>query len=88
MYVSESGLRSMMLELIRTHVKSITDLRLAGSRGPFRYGNWCIEWLNVPVEDYGAARDVADMLESKRHWIMVPDGHPLDGQVFGHEEAR
>ena len=78
----------MILELIRMHVPSVTDLRLDALRGPYRAGNWRVEWLNVPVEDYGAARDIADAIEAKRHWIMVPDGHALEGQVFGREEAR
>ncbi len=26
--------------------------------------------MYVPAEDYGAARDKADELEAKRHWIM------------------
>lgn len=56
--------------------------------GPYRTGNWRVDWLNVLAEDYGAARDLADELETKGHWIMVPDGHMLDGQVFGREERR
>ena len=86
-YVAEARLRSMMIELIRTHVASVTDLRLEARRGPYLPGNWRIEWLNVPVEDYGAARDVADMLQDKRHWILVPDGHAFDGWPMGREPA-
>ena len=62
----------------------------AGTRRPstFRPQNWRIGKLDVLAEDYGAARDKADELEAKRHWILVPDGHVLDGQVYGREEAR
>lgn len=84
-YLSATTLREMTLEQVRTHVPSVTDLRLGAKRGPYRPGNWHVEWLNVPVEDYGAARDAADMLQGKRHWIMVPDSHPLDGMPFGRE---
>ena len=55
-YVAASRLRAMILELIRMHVPSVTDLRLNAHRGPYRAGNWQVEWLNVPAEDYGAAR--------------------------------
>ncbi len=87
-YVAETSLRSMILEVIRMHVPTVTDLRLGASRGPYRVGNWHVDWLNVPAEDYGAARDIADELEAKGHWILVPDGNALDGQVFGREEAQ
>ena len=87
-YVAEARLRAITLEAIRMHVPSVTDLRLVASRGPYRIGNWRVDWLNVPVEDYGAARDMADELEAKGHSIMVPDEHVLDGQVYGREEAR
>ena len=87
-YVAETSLRAMTLEVIRMHVPTVTDLRLGASRGPYRVGNWRVGCLNMPAEDYGAARDIADELESKGHWILVPDGHVLDGQVFGRNEVQ
>ena len=58
------------------------------SPGPFRPQNWRIGKLQVLASDYGAARDKADELEAMRQWILLPDGHVLDGQVFGREQAR
>ena len=65
-YVALSRVRAMILELIRMHVPSVAGLRLDAFRGPYRAGNWRVEWLNVPVEDYGATRDIADAMEAKR----------------------
>lgn len=80
-YVGETTLREMTLEVMRTHVPAVTGIRLVSIRGPVRPGNWRVEWINVLAGDYGAARDLADELEASRRWIMVPDGHALDGQV-------
>ena len=87
-YVAESQLRTMMIELVRMGAPSCTWLHIEALPGPFRPQNWRIAKLDVLAEDYGAARDRADELEAKNHWIMVPDGHMLDGQVFGREERR
>ena len=70
------------------HAPSVTDIRLVRLPGPFRPGNWRVEWINVLCEDYGPARDMADELEAMRHWIMIPDRHVLDGQVFGKEVMK
>lgn len=42
---------------------------------------------NCAAKDYGAARGNADELQAS-HWICDPEGHVLDGQVLGREEAR
>ena len=76
-----------MLELVRMHAPSCIGLYIDPLPGPFRPQNWRIGKLDVLAKDYSAARDKADALQAMRHWIMVPDGHMLDGQVFG-EEAR
>ena len=78
----------MMLELVRMDAPSCIGLHLKPLPGPFRPQNWRIGKLDVLAEDYGAARDKADELEAMRHWILVPDGHVLDGQVYGREEGR
>ncbi len=88
LYVAESTLRDLTLEVLRTNVPSLTALRLDAIRGPFRLRNWRVDWLDVPAVDYGAARDKADELEAMDHWILVPEGHPLHGQVLGREEGR
>ena len=80
-YVAESALRAMMLELVRMDAPSCIGLGLELLPGPFRAQNWRIGKLDV-LADYGAARDKADALEAKRHWIMVPDGQALDGQIY------
>ena len=76
----------MMLELVRMDAPSCIWLYLKALPGPFRPQNWRITKLDV-LEDYGSARDKAYQLEAMRHWIFVPDGHVLDGQVFGREQA-
>ena len=87
-YVAASLRRDMMLHLIRIPAPTCIGLNLETLRGPFRPQNWRIGKLQVLAPDYGAARDKADELEAMRQWILVPDGHVLDGQVFGREEAR
>ena len=87
-YVSETPLREMTLEVMRMTVPTVTDIRIEDIPGPFRVRNWRIDWINVLAEDYGRARDLADQLEAERRWIMVPDGHALDGQQYGSEQAR
>ena len=78
----------MMLELVRMDAPSCIGLHLEALPSPFRPQNWRIGKLDVLATDYGAARDKADELEAMRHWILVPDGHVLDGQVYGREEGR
>ena len=87
-YVASSRLRDMVLELVRMAAPSCIGLDLETFPGPFRPQNWRIGKLQVLAPDYGAARDKADALQALRQWILVPDGHVLDGQVFGREEAR
>ncbi len=87
-YVAESRLRGMMLELVRMDAPSCLGVCIEALPGPFRPQNWRIGKIDVRTEDYGAARDKADELQAMRHWILVPDGHVLDGQVYGREEAR
>ena len=77
-----------MLELMRMEAPSCAGLCIEALPGPFRPQNWRIGKIDVLVEDYGAARDRAVELESMRHWILVPDGHVLEGQVYGREVAR
>ena len=84
-YVAASRLRAIMIELVRMDAPSCIDLRLEHLQGPFRPQNWRIAKLDVLATDYGAARDKADELEAMRHWILVPDEHVLDGQVYGRE---
>lgn len=78
----------MMLELVRMDAPTCTGLQILVLPGPFRRQNWRIGKLDVLAEHYGVARDKADQLEAMRHWIAIPDGHPLDGQVYGREEVR
>ena len=78
----------MMLGLVRMEAPSCIGLRLGAFPGPFRPQKLRIDKLDVLAEDYGSARDKADQLEAMRQWIFVPDGHLLDEQVFGREEAR
>ena len=87
-YCAESALRAMVLDLIRMAAPSCRALEMHRLPGPFRPGNWRIGKLDVLVQDYGAARDRADELATKGDWIMVPDGHPLDGQIYGQKQAR
>ena len=87
-YCIESRLRAMMLDLVRLVAPSCIGLEIKTLPGPFRSQNWRIGQLQVLAADYGKARDKADELEAMRHWICVPDGHQLDGQVYGREEAR
>ena len=84
-YAAATVLQGIILELLRLHVPSVVDVRIARLPGPFRPCNWTIEWMDVLAEDYGRARDKADELQAKGHLIMVPDGHKLDGQVHGKE---
>ena len=79
MYVAESMLRTLALEIIRMVAPTCIAIEVHQLPGPFRPQNWRIGKLDVGVEDYGAARDKADEMEAARNWIMVPDGHPLDG---------
>ena len=76
-----------MLELVRMEAPSCIGLVIEATPGPFRPQNWRIARLDVLAEHYAAARDKADELEAMDHWILVPDGHPLNGQVFGRETA-
>ena len=78
-HVAEGQLRTMMLQLVRMNAPSCIGLHLEALPGPFRPQNWRIGKLDVLAEHYGTARDKADELEAKRHWILVPDGHALDG---------
>lgn len=87
-YCARSRLRAMMIELVRMEAPSCIGLHLEPIPGPFRPQNWHIGKLDVLAKDYAAARDKADELQAMRHWILVPDDHALDGQVFGREEAR
>ena len=77
-YVAETSLRAITLKVIRMHVASVTGTRLVAAPGPYRVSNWQVDWLNVLAQDYGAARDIADELEEKGHWILVPDRHTFD----------
>lgn len=85
-YCSQSTLRAIVLEIMRFEVPGVRDLKLEYVRHPFQPANWRVVWLQVSDENYGRARDRADTLDALRHWIMVPDGHVLDGQVFGREK--
>ena len=87
-YVAAYRLRAMMLDAVRIAAPSCIGLHLQPFPGPFRPQNWRIGKLQVLAPDYGAARDKADEFEAKQQWILVPDRHVLDGQVFGREEAR
>lgn len=87
-YVAHSILRDMMLEIVRMVAPSCESLVLVRVPGPFRPQNWRISTLDVLAHDYSAARDKADELQAMRQWICVPDGHQLDGQVFGREEPQ
>ena len=84
-YAGATILLEMTLEVLRSRVFSVRAIRLEAVPGPLRPGNWRITWIDVLALDYGRARDVADELEAKGHWILVPDGHPLEGRVFGKE---
>ena len=87
MYVTETLLRTLALEIIRMVAPTCIGFELQRLPGPYRWQNWRIGKLDVGVEDYGAARDKADALQEARNWIMVPDVHPLDGQVYGRERG-
>ena len=87
MYVAETMLLTLALEIVRMVAPTCIGFDLHLLPGPLRWQNWRIGKLDVGVEDYGAARDKADEMEAARNWIMVPDGHPLDGQVYGREQA-
>ncbi len=86
MYVAETMLRTLALEIIRVVAPTCIGFELEQLPGPYRWQNWRIGKLDVGVEHYGAARDKADALQEAQLWIMVPDGHPLDGQPFGKEQ--
>ncbi len=80
-------LRSLALEIIRMVALTCIAIEVHLLPGPYLPLNWRIGKLDVGCEDYGAARDKADALQGSRHWIMVPDGDPLDGQPYGREQA-
>lgn len=87
LYVGETMLREVTADALRQRAPSVLEVRIVRTPGPFRLRNWSVEWINVLVEDYGRARDEADVLEMEDRWIMVPDEHDLVGQVYGKEGA-
>ena len=79
-YVGETTLLEMVLEVLRSRVVSVRALSLETIPVPFVPAIGRITWIDVLPPDYGRARDVADVLEARGHWILVPDGTRSKGR--------
>ncbi len=66
MYVGESMLRTLVLEIIRIVAPRCIGFELHQLPGPYRWQNWRIGKLDIGVEDYSAARDKADEMAGAR----------------------